>query len=162
MLINLAYGRNGLTVDLPEDRTTVIEPGYVPGLPDESGALRNAIRNPIGTPPLRQMVRADNTVAISVCDITRPMPSATVLPVLLRDLAHVPPDHITILVATGTHRANTQSELEEMLGREIIEKYRVINHDAFDKDTLTHVGETPEGIPIWLNRHWVESDIKIT
>ena len=162
MLINLAYGRNGLTVDLPEERTTVIQPGYVPGLPDESGALRKAIRNPIGTPPLRQMVRDDNTVAVVVCDITRPMPSATVLPVLLRDLAHVPPDQIVILIATGTHRANTQSELEEMLGREIVKKYRVINHDAFDKDTLTHVGETPEGMPIWLNRHWVESDVKIT
>ena len=61
MLIDLAYGRTGLKVNLPDDRTTVIEPAYIPGLPDQAGALLNAIRNPIGTPPLRQMVRPDQT-----------------------------------------------------------------------------------------------------
>ena len=74
MRIALAYGRNGLTVDLPDELTTVIEPAYVPGLPDEAGALRDALRNPIGTAPLRRLVRPSDSVAISVCDITRPMP----------------------------------------------------------------------------------------
>ena len=87
MLVDLAYGRNGLSVDLPEDRTTVIEPTYVPGLPDEAGAVLGALRNPIDAPSLRQVVRADQTVAISVCDITRAMPSATVLPLLLGELS---------------------------------------------------------------------------
>ena len=162
MLIDLAYGRTGLTVDLPDDRTTVIEPAYVPGLPDQQGALLNAIRNPVGSPPLRQMVRPEHTVAISVCDITRPMPSATVLPVLLRDLRHVPDEQIVVLVATGTHRANTPDEIEQVLGAEVTRNYRVVNHGAFDDASLKHVGETPEGIPIWLNRRWVESDFRIT
>ena len=105
VLIDLAYGRTGLTVDLPNDRTTVIEPAYVPGLPDQIGAVRDAVRNPIGTPTLRQMAGAADTVAISVCDVTRPMPSATVLPVILGELAHVDPGNIVILVATGTHRS---------------------------------------------------------
>ena len=70
----------------------------------------------VGARPLRQMVTPGQTVAISVCDITRPMPSATVLPVVLRELRHVPNDQIVVLVATGTHRANTPSELAEMLG----------------------------------------------
>jgi nickel-dependent lactate racemase len=162
MLVDLAYGRNGLSVDLPEDRTTVIEPTYVPGLPDEAGAVLGAMRNPIGAPSLRQLVRADQTVAISVCDITRAMPSATVLPLLLGELSHVPTEQIVVLVATGTHRPNTPDELEQMLGREVTEHYRVVNHSAFDKAGLSHVGETPGGIPIWLNRHWVESDLRIT
>jgi nickel-dependent lactate racemase len=162
VLIELAYGRQGLTVELPDKVTTVIEPTHVPGLPDQRGALLNAIRNPIGTPPLRQLVSPDQTVAISVCDITRPMPSATVLPVLLRDLAHVPDEQITIVIATGTHRSNTPDELEQMLGIEVMSDYRVLNHDAFADSSLKHVGDTPEGIPIWLNRHWVESDIRIT
>lgn len=162
MLVNLAYGKTGLKVNFPDDRTTVIEPTYVPGLPDERGALLNAIRNPIGAPPLRQMVRPEHTVAISVCDVTRPMPSATVLPVLLRELSHLPPDNVVILVATGTHRSNTPEELERMFGREVTQSYRVVNHSAFDKSGLERVGDTPEGIPIWLNRHWVESDIRIT
>ena len=162
MLIDLAYGRTGLKVNLPDDRTTVIEPAYVPGLPDQAGALLSAIRNPVGTPPPRQLVRPHQTVVISICDITRPMPSATVLPVLLRDLAHVPRAQIVILVATGTHRSNTPQELEQMLGSQITQSYRVVNHSAFDDANLVRVGDTPEGIPIWLNRLWIESDVRIT
>ena len=162
MLIDLAYGRTGLKVNFPDDRTTVIEPVHVPGLPDPAGAILDAIRNPIGTQRLRQMVRSEQSVAISVCDITRPMPSATVLPVLLRDLAHVPPGQITIIVATGTHRSNTWDELKQMLGEEVVQGYRVVNHNAFDKSGLTNVGSTSDGIPVWLNTRWVESDVKIT
>ena len=90
------------------------------------------------------------------------MPSATVLPVLLRDLSHLPTERVRILVATGTHRANTATELESMLGRDVVANYPVINHDAFDRENLAHVGKTSGGIPIWLNRHWVESDLRIT
>ena len=162
MEITLAYGRHGLTVELPDDRTTVIEPAYAPGLPDQAGALRDALRNPIGAAPLRRLVRSDQTVAISVCDITRPMPSAVVLPVLLSELAHVPSDQITILVATGTHRANTPEELEAMLGHHVARSYRAVNHDAFDASALEHAGDTPDGIPIWLNRRWTGADVRIT
>ena len=162
MLVDLAYGRDGLTVDLPEDRTTVIEPNYLPGLDDEVEALVAALRNPIGKPPLNSLVGANQTVAISVCDITRPMPSDRVLPVLLAELGHVPAQQILIMVANGTHRANTPEELEQMLGTEITSAYQVVNHSAFDDEGLIHVGDTSEGIPIWLNRRWVESDVRIT
>ena len=162
MRVDLAYGRTGLAVDLPNDRTTVVEPSYVPGLPDERGALTAALRNPIGTPPLRRLVRPRQTVAISVCDITRPMPSSTVLPAVLGELAHVPSENIVILIATGTHRANSQEELDGMLGPEVARSYRVVNHDAFATDDLEHCGETPGGIPIWLNRHWLAADFRIT
>ena len=162
MLVDLAYGKTGLTVDLPDDRTTVIEPTYIRGLPDEAGALRNAFRNPVGRPSLRHMVKTHQTVAISVCDITRPMPSETVLPVLLGELSHVPNEQIIILVATGTHRANLPEELEAILGAEVTRDYRVVNHNAFDKDSLEFAGVTPSDKPIWLNRWWIESDVRIT
>ena len=162
MRVDLAYGRTGLSLELPDDRTTVIEPTHVPGLPDEPGAVRSAIRLPVGCQPLRQMVRSEQTVAISVCDVTRPMPSSTVLPVILGELAHVPNDQITVLVATGTHRPNTPAELDEMLGRQVTDQYRVVNHDAFDADCLNYVGETPQGIPISLDNRWLESDVRIT
>ncbi len=162
MKIDLAYGRDGLTVSLPDDRTTVIEPLYIPGLPDEIGAIKTALRDPVGVEPLWRMVSPDDAVAISVCDITRPMPSTLVLPAVLRELGHVPSDRITILVATGTHRANTNDELREMLGAEVVDSYRVVNHDAFDPTQLVDVGETPDGVPIWLNRQWVDADIRIT
>lgn len=162
MDIKLAYGRNGLNISLPDERTTVIEPAYVPGLPDQEGALRTVVRDPVGSRPLRQLVSSDQTVAISVCDITRPMPIALVLPVVLRELAHLPREQITILIATGTHRKNTPEELAGMLGQDVVDGYNVINHDAFDANNLVLKGHTSEGIPIWLNRHWAEADIGIT
>ena len=111
MLVRLAYGREGLLVEFPEAQTTIIEPVYVPALPDQFGALKVAMRHPIGTSTLRQFVNPGQRIAISVCDITRPMPSSTVLPVLLGELEHVPDDNITILVATGTHRSCTWMRL---------------------------------------------------
>lgn len=162
MKVELAYGRNGLTVELPEDRTTVIEPSFTPGLADESGALSHALRHPIGTPGIGTLVSPEKTVAISVCDVTRPMPSARVLPVLLDELRAIPREQILILIATGTHRGNHRTELEEMLGKSVVENYRIVNHSAFDEDTLVQLGETAGGIPIWMNRLWLESDIRIT
>ena len=161
MRVDLAYGKSGLTVDLPDDRTTVIEPTYLPTLADPRGALIAALRNPIDRPPLRRLVKRDQTVAISVCDITRPAPSATVLPVVLGELAHVPRDQVTVLVATGTHRGNSDEELEEMLGRDVVRDYRVVNHDAFDRASLADVGVTSAGMPVALNRIWTESDVRI-
>ncbi len=163
MKVKLAYGRTGLEVELPNDRTTVVEPSYLPGLPDQVGAIKTAIRDPVGgVPPLRKVAHPDSVVAISVCDITRPMPSATVLPALLRELSHVPDRNIVILVATGTHRANTGEELRQRLGERIVERYTVVNHDAFDDSILARYGETADGIPIYLNRRWVEADLKVT
>ena len=162
MKVRLAYGRDGLEVELPEERTTLIEPTYVPGLPDAEGAILTALRNPIGTPPLRQIVKPSQSVAISVCDITRPMPSKTLLPILLGELRHVPPENITILIATGTHRVNTDAELAEMLGDDVAGKYRVVNHDGFDDSAHESIGSTQAGIEVRLNRRWVEADIRIT
>jgi len=162
MLVELAYGTTGLTVELPESRTTVIEPEHVSGIAEPAVALREAMRGPVGKPALRQMVHTGQTVAIAVCDVTRPMPSAAVLPVLLGELRHVPREQIVVLVATGTHRPNTPQELTEMLGPEVVRDYRVVNHSAFDPEGLTLVGDTPDAIPVWLNRLWMESDFRIT
>lgn len=163
MLVKLAYGRTGLAVEFPDDITTVIEPTFLPGLPDQENAVLNAIRNPVGdVAALRKTVSNNQTVAISVCDVTRPMPSSTVLPVLLGELDHVPRSQIKIIIASGTHRATTQAELDNMLGTGVSRNYEIIVHDAFDSDSLQLVGETPDHIPIWLNLHWVSADFKIT
>lgn len=162
MRVKLAYGRDGLEVELPDERTTVIEPTYVPGLPDAEGAILTALRNPLGSPPLRQIVNANHSVAISVCDITRPMPSEKLLPLLLGELRHVPHENITILIATGTHRTNTPEELVAMLGEDVVSNFRVVNHNGFDDESLEQIGSTEAGIEVRLNRRWVESDIRIT
>ena len=162
MTVNLAYGRTGLPVEFPDGRTTVIEPAWVDGLPDQAGAVRQAVENPVGSAPLRERVGRGQTVAISVCDVTRPMPSATVLPVVLEALSHVPADRIAILIASGTHRATTRDELVEMLGADVVDRCRIVVHDAFDDARLVSLGEVEGGIPVWLNRTWVEADVRIT
>tara|TARA_B100001245_G_scaffold136295_1_gene101222 strand:+ start:82 stop:1377 length:1296 start_codon:yes stop_codon:yes gene_type:complete len=163
MKIDLAYGKTGLTIDLPGDQTSIIEPQFIPGLPDELGAIKTALRNPIGTSPLRKSIEPGQKVGISVCDITRPMPSKRILPVILNELKHVHPSNITIFIATGTHRKNTHSELFSMLGElPMTGGYNIVNHDAFSQANLTKVGVTKEHIPIFLNTDWIKTDFKIT
>ena len=163
MKVRLAYGRSGLVIDVPEDRTTVVQPQYLPGLPDQYGAIRTAVRDPVGgASSLRRIAGPSDIVAISVCDITRPMPTSTVLPVVLEELAQVPDENIVILIATGTHRPNSYGELRDMLGAQIVDRFTVVNHDAFDTTGVVHLGDTPGGIPILLNQIWAEADVRLT
>ncbi len=162
MHVNLSYGRGHLPVEFPDDCTTVIEPTYVAGLPDQPGAVRDAVRDPVGTLPLRDLARPGQTVAVSICDVTRPMPSRTVLPVILAELSALRSEDIVVLVATGTHRATTDAELVEMVGAEIVRGYRVVNHDAFERSGLVQGADVEPRVPVWLNREWVDADIRIT
>jgi len=162
MKVKLAYGREGLDVDLPDERTTVIEPLNPAGLTDEAAALTEAIRNPRAGAPLSSLVKPGDTVAISVCDVTRPIPTSRILPVLLKELTKLSPGRITILVATGTHRPTSSKELVSILGSDVLFGFRVINHECHRRDSLTYLGDTASGIPVWLNREWVESDVRIT
>ena len=163
MKITLAYGRTGLEIEAPEGRTDVVEPVEARGLPDEHAAVLAALRAPLGTAPLRGLAGLDDDVVIVVNDGTRPMPSDRVLPPLLAELhtAGVPRERVTILVATGTHRANTPAELDEMLGPAIARGYRVVNHDARDDSALVYRGVTSRGHPIYLNRLYLEASVTI-
>jgi len=161
MKITLAYGRTGLEIEAPEGRADVVEPVEAPGLGDEHAAVLAALRAPLGRAPLRDLAGPDDAVVIVVNDGTRPMPSDRVLPPLLAELAHVPRERVTILVATGTHRANTPAELDEMLGPAIARGYRVVNHDARDDSALVYRGVTSRGHPIYLNRLYLEASVTI-
>jgi lactate racemase len=162
MRVRLDYGTEGLEVDLPEDRTTVIEPAYPEGVVDVRGTLRRALAEPIGSRPLAELVAVGCRVAISVCDGTRPQPREAMLNAIFEALPRLGADDVVILVATGTHRANTPAELERMLGTDIARRYRVLNHDARDRSTLAFAGETSTGVPVWLAREWLEADVRIT
>jgi nickel-dependent lactate racemase len=161
MKVKLAYGKEGLWVELPDDNVTVVEPRFVPGLPDETEAIRSALREPIGTPPLRDLVKPDDTVAIVFSDITRPQPRERMLPVLLEELAHVPSENIVLINALGTHRPNTEEELIGMLGREIAEGYRIVQHNAWDKDNMVYLGPTSFGHETYINGVYMGARVKI-
>ena len=162
MHLVLDYGTDGLEVVLPDDRVTVIEPAFRPAVPDARAALLHALRSPVNSRPLAEIVRPGQRVAISVCDITRAQPRREMLNALFEELPHVSPADVTILIATGTHRTNTPAELEAMLGREILGRYRVINHDARDPSTLDAVATTSSGVAVLLNREFLRADVRIT
>src|SRR5579875_1283067 len=163
MEVKLAYGRTGLTVQLPDRNVTVIEPLDLPGLPDEEAALRQALARPAAGPPLADVIAPEGDVAIVFPDVTRPMPSSRVLPVLLARLADlgVPDERIVLLSGTGTHRANTAEELREMVGLQVYGRYEIVNHDCRDRDSLTCIGSLPDGVPLWLNRRYVQATTRI-
>ncbi len=162
MRIDLAYGEQGLAVEVRPGRTTVVTPTSLPVAENPAALVRDAIRRPIGSPRLRDIVRRGQTVAISVCDGTRPQPRDVVVHALLEELdGIVTLDDVVVLVATGTHRGNTPAELRAMLG-DLVDQLRVVNHDARDDASLVWTGRHGDGVPVWLNREWVEADVRIT
>lgn len=161
MKIKLAYGAGHLELDVPEDRTTVIQPAFHPGLPEERGAVLAALRNPIGCQPLADWIGREARVCIVFSDITRATPNERLIPWLLDEIRSVDPVRVTLLNATGTHRPNTPEELEHMLTPAVVRNYRVLNHDCQDSSSLVTMGTTRTGIPARLNRHWVEADVRI-
>ena len=163
MLVRLAYGDGDLTVDLPAERTFVVTPRAAPAVPDPAGSVRAALRAPTAGAPLRERVRRGQTVAISMCDGTRPQPRQVMIPAVLDELAGLVRDEdVVLLVATGTHRGNTDAELRAMLGDELVDRVRVVNHDARDEHSLRYLGRLGRDVPVWLDREWVDADVRIT
>ncbi len=162
MKIKLAYGKTGLDIELSDALdVTVVEPKFVPGLPDPEGALREALEAPIEAPPLREVVKPTDRVGVVFSDITRPTPNRLILPAVVEELMHVPPENITLFNALGTHRPNTEEELRGMLGGALVDGYRIVQNNAFDPSTQVHLGTTNRGHDVWLNRELVECDVKI-
>jgi nickel-dependent lactate racemase len=162
MRLRLDYGTDGLDVDVPDERVTVIEPVFRHAVPDARQALIAALRSPVGRTPLRELARRGRRVAISVCDITRAQPRREMLDALFAEMPEVRDEDVTILIATGTHRVNTARELEHMLGADIVRRYTVVNHDSRDAAALRYVGKTSTGVPVYLNRRWLDADFRIT
>ena len=161
MKVDLAYGHGHLPVELPDDRTTVIKPAHTPGLADERAAVFAALEKPIGAQPLRHWIKPGHRVCILFTDITRATPNERLIPWLLEHLAYVPRENITLLNQLGTHRPNTRAELEQMLTSDVVQNYRVINHEPENPDALVQLGNTLDGTPALLNRHVVEADVRI-
>jgi lactate racemase len=160
MKVSLPYGSTQLTVDVPAN-ATILRSRHIPALADEHAAFLASLDSPIGSAPLTQLVRSGDRIAIVISDITRPTPNHLIVPWLLEALAHIPRSQFVILNGTGSHRGNTREELIQMLGKDIVETVEIINHNAFDPETLRFLGETGSGVPVWINRRYMEADFRI-
>lgn len=164
MRVHLEYGRTGLEVELP-DRPAPRTLAYKNALPlaDPAAALCSVLKQPTGAPPLAELARGRSSACILICDITRPVPNELILTPVLATLeaSGIPRDKITILVATGLHRPNHEAELVEMVGRTIFESYRIENHFGQNLDEHMYLGDSPRGVPIWIDSRYVEADLKI-
>jgi lactate racemase len=163
MKVNLAYGQGHLPIELPEDRTTVIQPSHNPGLANEKQAVQAALTSPVGAKPLRERIKKGDTVCIAFTDLTRATPNERLIPWLLEFLADVgvAREQILLLNQIGTHRPNTQGELERLLTAAVVRDYRVINHEPENPAALTQFGTMRDGSPALINRHLAEADVRI-
>lgn len=162
MLSHLQYGHSGLDIHLPFTQVTELRPHFVAGLADERAGFETAVRHPISSSPLSEVIGSDDTVAVVIADITRPLPSDRLLPWLFAELAHVPSQNFTIIIGTGSHRATSAVEIEQLVGKKIADAYRIVNHNAYDEDELEQVGSIAEGqAPLQLNKAYVAADRRI-
>jgi lactate racemase len=165
MRVHLEYGRTGLDVELP-DRSVLRTLSYktAPPILAPQAVLADVLDHPAGAPSLAKLAQGRSDACILICDLTRPVPNAMILRPLLQTLeaAGISREDILILIATGLHRPNEGDELVEIVGREIAENYRVENHFGQRREQHAYLGESPRGVPMWIDSRYVYADLKIT
>ena len=162
--VKIPYVDREIAVEIPEENLLFDEgPRDVPAESDFDGAVRGALAQPIGTPPLANLVKPGQRVMIVADDNTRATPVDRLIPVLLDTLnsAGVPDRDIQIIISSGTHRAMTEAELEEKYGSSVLSRVRVLPHRYKDAASLVEYGTTKRGVRIVVNRHVAEADFRI-
>lgn len=165
MQFTLDYGKTGLTVDLPDEN--VVGPlsiRHVPPLDNPREVLQQKLASPTGACGLAELAQGRRDACIVICDITRPVPNELILSELLPTLeaAEIPREKILVLIATGLHRPNEGDELIELVGEHIAKNYRCENHHGKRIDEHTFLGDSPRGVPAWIDSRYVNADLKIT
>jgi nickel-dependent lactate racemase len=161
----VAFDRRGLNLSLPEGfRWRVLETRLAKPLADPAAAIEAALDTPVAGPPLAELARGRRSAAISVCDITRPVPNRVVLPHVLKRLesAGISRDGITFMIATGLHRPATAAEIDEILGPEIARGYRVLNHRARELGEHRYLGATAAATPVYIDERYLSADLHLS
>lgn len=165
MKISVPYGTASIEADLPDSLDVrVIDPAGCKPAESVESLLKKALDAPIGTDRLENMATKDDQITIIVNDHTRPGPDRLIVAEVVRRLetAGVPDSHIKFVVATGSHRAPTDEELDHILGAEIHRRMDVHIHDCKDKSHLTYMGKTISGLPLWVNTTVADASFIVT
>ncbi|MDE0313642.1 MAG: nickel-dependent lactate racemase [Candidatus Poribacteria bacterium] len=164
MRVQMRYGHGTVAVEIPDKNLAgVLETAASVPLADADKAVWQAISQPTASLSLAEVAKGRGSACIVISDITRPVPNQVILPPILETLeqAGISRDEITILIATGIHRPNEGKELEEMVGRSIMDSYRIVNHFSQNPETHTHLGETRKGTPVYIDKTYLAADLKI-
>ncbi len=159
----LPYGRRDLPLTLPDNLdVSWVAPRELPAASAPLAVVAAALDAPMGEVCLADFADA-RSVVIAINDKTRPVPHQHLLPPLLSRLEAlgIPPQAITLLLATGMHAPMRPDEFDAVVPPEILARYTVISHDYQDAAGLVHLGETPYGTPVWINRRFCEADVRI-
>ncbi len=161
-MCSIAYGRGRIpfTLDHTLAEWHIIQPKDEPSIEEPRKAFLDACRNPISCRPLREIVKPRDRVVIVTSDGTRPVPNHVLIPWILEEIP-APPENITILIGTGSHRPNTEDEIRAMFGATLPFGVKILNHDAFDPARNIHVGVTASGAPVVLDKAYVNADKRI-
>jgi nickel-dependent lactate racemase len=160
----LPYGKSEVCVRIPtRNFLGSIEPKERPGVADASAEVERALREPLNSKRLSEIVRPESRVVIVVDDATRPAPSHLMVPPILNELSSVgvKDENITVVFACGTHRAVTHEEAVKLLGEGVLNRVKCVSHDSRAQD-LVDVGTTEKyGTRVFLNCVFAEADVKI-
>lgn len=159
---SLAYGKGEVHFTIPEKQLLYELRGRNHEPPrDLAEAYYHALEHPIDSPPLKELLKPGQKVAITVSDITRAWQrNAETLPMLLDVLNQggVSDEDITVIIAVGAHRLNTRDEFVELCSPQVCHRVRVVNHDARDSENMVYYGKTSRGTEVSLNRIVAEAD----
>lgn len=161
--MNIPYGKTSLPLTLPANRhADVIAPRDVPPADDIPATIAHAFENPAGGVALADFA-GSQSVAIAINDKTRPVPHTHLLPPLLVRLhaLGIPAEKITFVIANGTHPPMPPEEYEWILPPDLVERYPIVSHDAYDPSQLHDLGQTPHGTPVLINRAYLQADLRI-
>jgi nickel-dependent lactate racemase len=160
----LPYGKTEICVRVPaRNLLGSIDPKEIASVPDGKAEVARALKEPIGSKSLGEIVKPESRVAIVVDDATRPSPSHLIIPPLLDELttAGAKNENLTIIFGCGTHRAVNREEAVLLLGEDVLGRVKSVSHDCKSED-LVHIGTTQKhGTKVLLNRIFAESDVKI-
>jgi len=151
--VKLAYGRRSVDFSFDEARFSIITKSSAGNTPLRDFEVGVLLDSPIAYPPLDEIVRSDDSVLIVVSDATRATASAQMVNLLVRRLiqAGVSPASIAVIFATGIHRPVSEKEKTELLTSFVVQRLRIMQHDAYDRTRLTTLGTTESGVTVEVN-----------
>lgn len=165
MRISIPYGSGALDCEIEDSLVAAVLAPAEFGKPERSAEtfVSDALAHPIGSPRLRELAAGRRRVTLITSDHTRAVPSRTTLPLLLNEIrAGNPEAQVTILVATGLHRATTLEEQRAMFGEAVVSRERIVVSDAKDASAFVDLGLLPSGAPCEVHRLAADCDLLLS